>query len=385
MTRTTTDPKLDKRALFEALGYEPHTGQVLVHRSRAPRRVLACGSRWGKTMCAAHEAVAAMLEPREKSLGWIVAPSHDLADRVFRRIVEIVETRLKHRVREISPREQRIVLTNLGGGVSEVRGKSADRPYSLLGEGLHWMVVDEAAQLDREIWDEYLSQRLVDRRGWALLISTPKGPGWFLRMYRRGQNGKDPDYESWSSPSITNPHLDAAAIEAERARLPEDTYRQEYLGEFVGSHKEPCDLCKGPRAGAMGTIIIEGEESEPLRCPECDQVVDENGLSAVALWPDGSRRLTIIRETGFDWPFGDTPDQMLKPETVAADEAARIGPSLRPKWEFTPEELALAKAGVPVKDWPVAGAATPVPEVKHNFEIKKFVPGPLRGWSDDDD
>jgi hypothetical protein len=378
MTRTTTEPQLGKRALFEALGYRPHPGQLLVHRSRAPRRVLACGSRWGKTVCAAYEAVAAMLEPREKSLGWIVAPSHDLADRVFRRIVDVVETHLKHRVRAISPREQRIVLTNLGGGTSEVRGKSADRLYSLLGEGLDWLVVDEAAQFDREIWDEYLSQRLVDRRGWALLISTPKGPGWFLRMYRRGMKGKDADYESWSQPSITNPHLDAAAIEAERARLRDDIYRQEYLGEFVDAGSEPCEVCKGPRPGASGMIIIEGEEAEPARCPECNQVVDETGLSAVALWPDGSRRLTIIRETGFDWPFGDTPDQMLKPETVAADEAARIGQSLRPKWEFTPEELALAKAGVPIMQWPEGKAA---PQVQPNG----FVPGPLNGRTAHDD
>lgn len=352
MTRTTTESQLGKRALFEMLGYRPHPGQVLVHRSRAARRVLACGSRWGKTVCAAHEAIAAILEPRERSIGWCVAPTYDLADRVFRRLVEIVETHLKHRVREISTREQRIVITNLGGGTSEARGKSADRPYSLLGEGLDWLVVDEAAQLDREIWDEYLSQRLVDRRGWALLISTPKGPGWFLRMYRRGQKGKDADFESWSSPTIANPHLDAAAIEAERARLPDDTYRQEYLAEFVRSNTEPCDLCKGPRVGASGTIIIEGEEAEPLRCPECDQVVEENGLSAVALWPDGTRRLTIIRETGFDWPFGMPPDEVLLPETVTKDAAAQIGPSLKLQYELKEREIELAKAGVPIKDWP---------------------------------
>src|SRR5258706_121007 len=134
MAVNAASPGIRKRALFQALGYTPHPGQMLVHRSRASRRILACGSRWGKTMCAAHEAVAAMLEPRERSIGWVVAPSHDLADRVFGLLVQMAETRLKHRVREVSEREQRIVLTNLGGGTSEGRGKSADRPYSLLRE-----------------------------------------------------------------------------------------------------------------------------------------------------------------------------------------------------------------------------------------------------------
>ena len=106
-----------------------------------------------------------MLQPRARSLGWIVAPSYDLADRAFRLVAEIIETRLKHRIREISTREQHIVILNLGGGVSEVRGKSADRPASLLGEGLEWLVVDEAAQLGREVWESHLSQRLIDKRG----------------------------------------------------------------------------------------------------------------------------------------------------------------------------------------------------------------------------
>jgi hypothetical protein len=128
----------------------------------------------------------------------------------------------------------------------------------------------------------------------------------------------------------------------------------------------------------MGTIVIEGEEAEPARCPECDQVVDENGLSAVSLWPDGTRRLTILRETGFDWPFGMTPDQMLSPETVAADAAAQIGPSLKWKWVLTPEEIALANAGVPIKDWPESKTAPPVPP-------SRFVPGPIRGGGDHDD
>ena len=32
------------------------------------------------------EAIVAALEPKERSIGWIVAPTYDLADRVFREI-----------------------------------------------------------------------------------------------------------------------------------------------------------------------------------------------------------------------------------------------------------------------------------------------------------
>jgi hypothetical protein len=295
---------------------------------------------------------------------------------VFRIVVEIVQKHFKHRVRTLSEREQRIVLTNFGGGVSEARGKSADRPATLLGEGLEWMIVDEAAQFHREAWDQHLSQRLVDRNGWALMVSTPRGPGWFYRMFRRGQRKIDAAYESWSMPSTANPHLDATAIEAERARLPADIFRQEYEGAFINVASEPCEMCKGPRHGALGVIFLQGE-TEPTRCPECEGVVDKNGDSVVGLSPDGSPRLTIIREFGTDWPLG-CPEVLISFETRKKDEAAQLGPSTKPIWHLTPEEEALAKAGVPVKDWPESKPTPrPIPP--------RFVPGPIGGWSNLDE
>src|SRR5262249_44027890 len=105
-------------------------------------------------------------------------------------------------------------------------------PVSLLGEGLDWVIIDEAARLKPSIWEGHLSQRLIDKRGWALLISTPRGKGYFYDLFRRGQ-GQDPDYQSWNYPSRTNPHLDEALIEEERQRLPERVFRQEYEAEFL--------------------------------------------------------------------------------------------------------------------------------------------------------
>jgi hypothetical protein len=120
----------------------------------------------------------------------------------------------------------------MGGGTSEIRGKSADNPVSLLGEGLDWVIIDEASRLKPAIWQGHLSQRLIDKNGWALLISTPKGKGYFYDLFRRGQ-GKDDEYRSWNYPSWTSPLLDAEVIEAERARLPEAVFRQEYGAEFL--------------------------------------------------------------------------------------------------------------------------------------------------------
>ena len=223
---------IDKRALFEDLGYEPHEGQREIHLSPHPRRIVACGVRWGKTLCAAMEGLAAALAPALRSIGWVCAPTYDLSERVFREIVIVAAEHLRHRIVSLKERDRRLVLRNLGGGLSEIRGKSADNPVSLLGEGLDWLIVDEAARLRPAVWESYLSPRLLDKRGWALLISTPCGKGYFYELFRRGQ-GKDPAFGSWNCPSWTNPLLNKELIERERERLPERVFRQEYGGEFL--------------------------------------------------------------------------------------------------------------------------------------------------------
>jgi len=222
---------IDKEKLFADLGYRPHPGQLEIHRSRAPRRVLACGVRWGKSLSAAMEGIAAALLPCQRSFGWVVAPTYELADKIFREIVLFVTMHLRTRIVKLTERE--IVLVNLGGGRSSIRAKSADNTDSLLGEGLDWLIVDEAARLKPEIWQSHLSQRLIDKRGWALLISTPRGKGWFFDLYRRGQDPEDQDHQSWNLPSWSNPFLDREVIEKERERLPERIFRQEFGGEFI--------------------------------------------------------------------------------------------------------------------------------------------------------
>src|SRR5262249_43974030 len=118
--------KLDKRALFAQLGYTPHEGQQCVHASRAPRRALVCGDRCGKSLAAGMEALAAALEPRKRCMGWLVAPTMDLSEKVFREVVMAAAEHLPHRILDLKQHDKRIVLRNLGGGVSEVRGKTAD-------------------------------------------------------------------------------------------------------------------------------------------------------------------------------------------------------------------------------------------------------------------
>ncbi len=279
-TRTPgSEVRLLKRELFAHLGYQPHPGQTLVHRSRAPRRVLACGVRWGKSMCASMEAVAALMKPAESSVGWIVAPNYGLCDRVFLNVLDTIRKHIGHRLVETNPREHRVVVRNLGGGLSEMRAKSADNPVSLLGEGLDWLIIDEATRVNQQVWEQHLSQRLIDRAGWALFLSTPRGCDWFYRLYKRCIKGLDEDYEGWQFPSWQSPLVGKDVVEAERARLPADVFAQEYAAEFLGWEDEPCESCGGIREESRGCVLVEEEEFDTLpRCQECGLLIDERGV-----------------------------------------------------------------------------------------------------------
>ena len=318
---------LDKRALFDFVGYEPHAGQILVHRSKAKFRVLACGVRWGKSTCASMEALAAMLEPRDESIGWIVGGTYDISKRVFQRVVDTMHRCFEHHLESFDASQHRLVVRNLAGGRSELRGKTADNPDSLLGEGLDYLVVDEAARVESSVWDEHLSQRLIDKDGWAVFLSTPgKREGWFHRMHKLGAKRRDPAVESWSSPSWTNPVLRQSVIEAERRRLDEEVFRNQYGAEFIGNDNDSCEVCGGPAVG-LPTVILAPAEGDFAKCPNCGEMVDAAGRTLVARYPDGRRAVMTIIHLGprtdgspTPPPMRCVPDPGSEPRMITGDD-----------------------------------------------------------------
>ena len=286
---------LSKKQLFDLVEYKPHAGQLAVHRSKAKRRILVAGVRTGKSLAAAHEAVAAALQPCKRSVGWCVGPTLELADKVYREIVIVAAEHLKHRIVELKQHEKKLVLRNMGGGLSEIRAKTADNPTSLLGEGLSWVIIDEASRMRPSIWYSFLSQRLIDKDGWALVISTPRGRGWLWELWKLGQPGGDPDFESWVMPSWTNPHLKRELIEAERERLPDAVFRQEYGAEWIEG------------AGAVLRYVREaatGEWQDPVPGKEYFAGLDlakVNDFSVLTIMDKDRRVVHVDRFNRLDW------------------------------------------------------------------------------------
>src|SRR4029453_7169812 len=62
---------------------------------------------------------------------------------------------------------------------SMLQVKSAERPDSLVGEGIDHVCMSEAAKHRRTTWEMYIRPALQDKRGTADFPTTPQGFNWF--------------------------------------------------------------------------------------------------------------------------------------------------------------------------------------------------------------
>ena len=111
--------------------------------------------------------------------------------------------------------------------------KGADRPDSLRGVGLSYVVLDEYAFMKEEVWEMIILPALSRVEGGAMFIGTPDGKNHFWELYIKGLSGH-PDWKSWHFKSADNPHLPAKEIEAARERMSADRFRQEMEANFEG-------------------------------------------------------------------------------------------------------------------------------------------------------
>jgi predicted phage terminase large subunit-like protein len=127
-------------------------------------------------------------------------------------------------------------LTLLNGRRISIKG--ADRPDSLRGIGLSYVVLDEYAYMKEEAWELIISPALALSEGGALFIGTPDGKNHFYTLWARGLaedgNGKKlhPDWQSWTYKSVDNPFLPVQEIKAAEDRMSSDRFRQEMEASF---------------------------------------------------------------------------------------------------------------------------------------------------------
>lgn len=222
-----------ERALESVKGrlFIPHAGgQIEVLDNEARFQAIAAGRRWGKTKLAARKIIREALG-KPGSMNWWIANTYKNVRRGYRNVVRQIPPALLAKPAPASTSNE-LILEFKNGAIIEFY--SGGNPDALAGEGVDFAVVDEAALIPDAVWQQLIRPTLMDTKGGALIISTPRGKNWFWNMYQRGQ-GPDKAYASWRFPQSSNPYIDPEETAAAREELPELLFRQEIMAEFLAA------------------------------------------------------------------------------------------------------------------------------------------------------
>lgn len=228
-----------KEKYFEKIGYQPHEKQWLFHRSKARFKIPVCGRRFGKTYMGAREVEPLLMVPNKRV--WIVGPTYDLGEKEFRviwndMIVRLGLGREKQVKRSFNKRAGDMYIEFPWNTRIEVR--SADRPETLVGDALDYVIMAEAAKHTKETWDRFIRPALADHRGSATFSTTPEGQNWIHDLWQYGRNPLFEDYESWRFPAWENKIVypggrnDPEILLQERT-MPYEWFQQEIAADFT--------------------------------------------------------------------------------------------------------------------------------------------------------
>lgn len=204
-----------------------HTKQMEVYRSQTRYRVVVAGRRWGKT--ALSRVLIIKKAQKKKQKIWYVAPTYKMAKQIM--WVDLMDAIPRKWIRKVN--ETSLTVTLINGTRIELKG--ADKPDSLRGVGIHFLVLDEFQDMQEEVWTLVLRPTLADTGGHAIFIGTPKAYNYLYELYKKGQNPllkAAGEWESWQFPTITSPFIPISEIEAAKKDMDEKSFRQEFEASF---------------------------------------------------------------------------------------------------------------------------------------------------------
>jgi phage terminase large subunit-like protein len=195
-------------------------------------KVIAAGRRTGKSRLAAWRLIVSALEA-DKGHVWYIAPTQQQArDIMWQQLLELGNPVIA------SSHVNNMQLTLINGSVISLKG--ADRPETMRGVALKFVVLDEYADIKPTVFEQILRPALADLKGHCIFIGTPKGRNHFYDIYKMGQSGKPEtkDWKSWHFTSFDNPLLEKEEIEIAKNTMSTFAYRQEFMASFEAPQSE---------------------------------------------------------------------------------------------------------------------------------------------------
>ena len=198
--------------------------QKQVWNSDARFKIVAAGRRTGKSRLAAYKLIFYGLQAQSGHVFYVAPTQGQARDIMWQSLLEIGHPVIK------GSHINNLQITLINGTTISLKG--ADRPETMRGVSLKYLVMDEYADMKPEVWEQILRPALADQKGGALFIGTPMGRNHFYDFYKYAEGSDDPIYESWHFTSYDNPLLDPEEINTAKKSMSSYAFRQEFMASF---------------------------------------------------------------------------------------------------------------------------------------------------------
>jgi hypothetical protein len=237
--------------------------------------------------------------------------------------------------------------------------RSFDNPDSARGHTADGVVLDECGDLSPIAWAEVVRPMLLDTNGWSWGIGTPKGRNWFWQEWRGATDREDS--AAWQAPTLgvrvrdvgleraphplENPEVSFGEIRRLWETMPEMSFRQEILAEFVESGG-------GVFRKVTEAAIYPEQEKQPghwyVMGVDWGRAHDYTVLSVVDV--TAKRQVAVDRFNRIDW-------QLQSKRLIALHERYKTAGILAEANAMgSPLIEAIARLGLPIRPWTASNA-----------------------------
>lgn len=212
------------------LAVKLHAKQREVFDDKHRFKVVAAGRRFGKSRLAAWTLLIQALQSTDKDVFYIAPTFQQAKDIMWGMIKELGHEVIANAL------ENTAVLTLVNG--RKIYLKGSDRPDTLRGVGLAYVVLDEYADMKANVWEQIIRPALADVQGGAMFIGTPKGRNHFYELFKLGEGGRDEEWTAFHYTSYDNPLILRKEIDAAKGSMSSFAFRQEFMSSFEAASRD---------------------------------------------------------------------------------------------------------------------------------------------------
>ncbi len=192
--------------------------------------VIAAGRRTGKTRLAAWKIIVKALEATKANVFYVAPTQGQARDIMWQSLLDLGQEVI------VSAHINNLQIKLINGSTISLKG--ADRPETMRGVSLYYLVMDEYADMKPEVFEQILRPALADQKGGALFIGTPMGRNHFYELYKYAELGDDESYKAFHFTSYDNELLDADEINLAKKSMSSYAFRQEFMASFEARGSE---------------------------------------------------------------------------------------------------------------------------------------------------